>query len=81
MVKIPSSVAVHIKKEEASTTICDQATAAATPKLSSIYAAGKYTQVRAKGTQCSPILHSFLSSYEYSLIFQAHASLVYLLML
>jgi hypothetical protein len=66
MVWVPSSASSHIEKEEPSTTICDHATAAATPKLPSICAASKYTQVRAKVTQCSPIICSFLSQYELS---------------
>ena len=58
------------QKEEPSTTICDHANTAATPRLPSMYAAGKYTQVCAKVSQCSPILHSYLSSFEHSLILQ-----------
>ena len=41
------------QKEESSKTICDHATTAATPRLPSIYAAGKYAQVCAKVRQCS----------------------------
>ena len=58
------------QKEESSTTIYDHATTAATPRHPSIYAAGKYTQVCAKVSQCPPILHSYLSSFEHSLILQ-----------
>ena len=36
----------------------------------SVHATGKYTQVCAKVSQCSPILHSYLSSFEHSLILQ-----------
>jgi len=58
------------QKEESSTTICDHATTAATPRLPSIYAAGKYAQVCAKVSQCSSILHSYLSPFEHSMILQ-----------
>jgi len=50
-------------KEESSTTIRNHATAAAAPRHTFIYAAGKYTQVYAKVIQCSPILHLFLSPF------------------
>ena len=63
----------HIKREESLTTRCNHATTAATPRLPSIYDAGKYTQVCAKVSQCSPILHSYLSPFEHSLILQMHA--------
>ena len=56
------------QKEESSTTICDHATTAATPRLPFICAAGKYAQVCAKVSQCSSILHSYLSPFEHSLI-------------
>ena len=46
------------QKGESSTTMCDHATTTATPRLPSIYAAGKYTQVCAKVSQCSSILYS-----------------------
>ena len=36
----------------------------------SVHTAGKYTQVCAKVSQCSPILHSYLSPFECSLILQ-----------
>ena len=58
------------QKGESSTTMCDHATTAATPRLPSIYAAGKYTQVCAKVSQCSSILHSYLSPFEHNLILQ-----------
>ena len=67
------------QKEESSTTICDHATTAATPRLPSIYAAGKYAQVCAKVSQCSSILHSYLSPFEHSLIFQMYATFAYFL--
>ena len=70
---VPCSVSTRIKREESLTTRCNHATTAATPRLSSIYAAGKYTQVWAKVIQCSPILHSYLSPLEHSLILQMHA--------
>ena len=62
------------QKEESSTILCDHATTAATPILPSIYAAGKYAQVCAKVSQCSSILHSYLSPFEHSLILQMHAT-------
>ena len=64
-------------KEESSITICDHATTAATPRLPFICAAGKYAQVCAKVSQCSSILHSYLSSFEHSLILQMHATFAY----
>ena len=68
MVWVPSSASSSHQKEELSTTRCDHATTVATPRLPSIYAAVKYTQVCAKVSQCSPILHSYLSPFEHSLI-------------
>ena len=64
-------------KEESSTTICDHVTTAATPRLPFICAAGKYAQVCAKVSQCSSILHSYLSPFEHSLIFQMYATFAY----
>ena len=63
---VPSSVSACIRREESLTTRCNHVTTAATSRLSSIYAAGKYTQVCAKVIQCSPILHSYLSPFEHS---------------
>ena len=64
------------KKGESSTTRCDHATTAATPRLPSMYATGKYTQVCAKVSQCSSTLHSYLSPFEYSLM---HTTFTYFL--
>jgi hypothetical protein len=58
------------QKEESSTTIRNHATAAAAPRHPFIYAAGKYTQVCTMVSQCSSILHSYLSPFEHSLILQ-----------
>ena len=74
-----SSISSPHQLEESSTTTCDHASIAATPRLPSIHAAGKYTQVCAKVSQCSSILHSYLSPFEHSLIFQMYAIFAYFL--
>lgn len=68
MVWVLSSASSSHQKEESSTTICDHATTSATPRLWFIYAAGNFAQVCAKVSQCSSILHSYLSPFEHSLI-------------
>ena len=73
---VPTDHQAHIKREEPLTTRCDRATTAATPRLTSIYVAGKYAQVCTKVSQCSSILHSYLSPFEYSLM---HTTFAYFL--
>ena len=73
---VSSSVSARIKREESWTTRCNHATTAATPRLTSIYVAGKYAQVCTKVSQCSSTLHSYLSPFEYSLM---HTTFAYFL--